>query len=185
MAVTSTVGAIASIAGARPIPDATLGEERSQVIPQDAWSDRIEGGAIRGTNLFHSFVEFSVDDGRSVYFGNPVGIERILSRVTGTNESNIFGTLGVDGTADLFLLNPNGIVFGPNARLDVAGSFVASTADRILFADNQMFSTVEPELPSLLTINVPTGLQYGSASRTGDGLWIIDPLDITIDTTTA
>ncbi|WP_308189176.1 two-partner secretion domain-containing protein [Nostoc mirabile] len=64
-------------------PDNTLGKESSVVAPVDALSDRIEKGAIRGANLFHSFQEFNVDYGRSVYFANPVGIENILTRITG------------------------------------------------------------------------------------------------------
>ncbi len=72
---------------------------------------------MRGCNLFHSFQEFNVDEGRGVYFSNPDNIVNILSRVTGDNISQILGTLGVLGNANLFLINPNGIVFGPNARL--------------------------------------------------------------------
>jgi large exoprotein involved in heme utilization and adhesion len=71
------------------------------------------------------------------------------------------GTLGVEGTADLFLLNPNGILFGPNARLDVRGSFLATTADRLLF-DNYTFSASAPTAPPLLTLSVPVGLQMGN-----------------------
>lgn len=92
-------------------------------------TDLIEGGARRDSNLFHSFSEFNINNGQRVFFANPAGVDRILSRVTGNTQSNILGTLGVLGNADLFLLNPNGIVFGPNARLDVWGSFLATTAD--------------------------------------------------------
>ncbi|MDZ8034979.1 filamentous hemagglutinin N-terminal domain-containing protein, partial [Nostoc sp. DedSLP04] len=104
-------------------PDNTLSKESSVVAPVDALSDRIEKGAIRGTNLFHSFQEFNVDSGRSVYFANPVGIENILTRITGSNPSNILGKLGVEGAANLFLINPNGIFFGKNASLDIQGAF--------------------------------------------------------------
>ncbi len=78
----------------------------------------------RGANLFHSFREFNVEEGRSAYFTNPAPIENILSRVTGDNPSQILGKLGVLGNANLFLINPNGIIFGQNASLDVRGSFV-------------------------------------------------------------
>ncbi|MBD2463038.1 filamentous hemagglutinin N-terminal domain-containing protein [Oscillatoria sp. FACHB-1407] len=143
---------------AQIVPDDTLGNERSVVTPgvtiRGGVSDRIDGGAARGANLFHSFREFNVNDGQRVYFSNPAGVENILSRVTGNNVSNILGTLGVDGAANLFLLNPNGIIFGPNAQLDVGGSFVASTANTLQFGDQGFFSATNPEAPSsLLTIN--------------------------------
>jgi filamentous hemagglutinin family protein len=147
-------------------PDATLGAENSVVTPnvnvRGFPADRIEGGAVRGANLFHSFQEFNVENGQRVYFANPTEIENILSRVTGNNLSNILGTLGVDGEANLFLLNPNGIIFGSNAKLDISGSFVASTANSVVFNNGYQFSARNPEAPPLLTINVPLGVQYGS-----------------------
>jgi filamentous hemagglutinin family protein len=147
-------------------PDATLGTERSVVTPnvniRGLPAKHIDGGATRGTNLFHSFSDFNVGEGLRVYFSNPVGIENILTRVTGNNLSTILGTLGVDGSANLFLLNPNGIIFGANAKLDIAGSFVASTANGVVFDNGFTFSTTNPQAPPLLTINVPLGLQYGS-----------------------
>jgi filamentous hemagglutinin family protein len=127
--------------------------------------DQINGGATRGTNLFHSFQEFNVGEGRSAYFTNPAGIENILTRVTGTNPSNILGTLGVTGgNANLFLINPNGIIFGQNARLDVGGSFLASTASSLNFADGTQFSATAPQTTPLLTVSVPIGLQFGTTA---------------------
>jgi filamentous hemagglutinin family protein len=148
--------AIALPALAQITPDATLGDESSTLTPdaelQGEIVDLIEGGAIRGSNLFHSFQEFNVNEGQQVYFANPDGIASILSRITGGDPSNIFGTLGVDGAADLFLINPNGIVFGENAALDIEGSFYASTAEAIPLGDG-IYSATEPEQSSLLTIN--------------------------------
>jgi filamentous hemagglutinin family protein len=109
---------------AQLVPDGSLGVERSVIQKINELSDRIDGGAARGANLFHSFQEFNVGQGRSVYFANPVQIQNILSRVTGGNASNILGRLGVLGSANLFLINPNGIIFGPNASLDIQGSFL-------------------------------------------------------------
>ena len=121
------------------VPDDTLGAERSQVRPdtiRGTDSDRIEGGARRGQNLFHSFQQFSVQEGRGAYFLNPDGVRNIFSRVTGGGRSDIFGRLGVIspdnvtlGTANLFLINPNGIMFGRNSSLDVGGSFIGTTAN--------------------------------------------------------
>ncbi|NEO72241.1 filamentous hemagglutinin N-terminal domain-containing protein [Moorena sp. SIO3H5] len=147
-------------ANAQITPDTTLPAAERSLFDQSSGEvngkivDLIKGGAIRDINLFHSFLEFNVKDGQRVYFANPAGIENILSRVTGANPSNIFGTLGVDGGANLFLINPNGILFGDNAKLDVSGSFVGTTADGIGFGNQGVFSASNPEPPSpLLTVN--------------------------------
>lgn len=169
---------------AQIIPDDTLGDEASQVsvdaTVQGLPTDLVEGGATRGINLFHSFSDFNVADLQRVYFANPANIENILSRVTGGNQSNILGTLGVDGTANLFLLNPNGIVFGENAQLDITGSFFASTADALELDGGLSYSAVEPATPPLLAVTLTPGLQYGAAQQgeisnagrlqTGEGL---------------
>jgi filamentous hemagglutinin family protein len=149
---------------AQIVPDQTLGAESSVINPnvniEGTLSDQIEGGAIRGTNLFHSFEEFNVREGQGAYFLNPVGIEHILSRVTGNNISQILGKLGVLGNADLFLINPNGIVFGPNATLDLKGSFLATTANSLIFEDGTQFSATDTFAPPLLTVSIPAGLQF-------------------------
>ena len=150
---------------AQVFPDNTLGAESSKINSINGLRDRIEGGAIRGDNLFHSFIEFGVQEGLSVNFANPEGIANIFSRVTGGNISEIFGTLGVDGAANLFLMNPNGIVFGENAAINVSGSFLATTAETIDFNDGNKFSSVEPNEP-LLTIDFPMGLGFGSSPGT-------------------
>ncbi|MGH2415724.1 MAG: filamentous hemagglutinin N-terminal domain-containing protein, partial [Microcystaceae cyanobacterium] len=92
----------------------------------------------------------------------PAQIENILSRVTGNNPSNLLGTLGVLGNANLFFINPNGILLGPNAQLDIRGSFVASTANSIVFNNGFEFSATNPVAPPLLAINITPGLQYGT-----------------------
>ncbi|MFG6094106.1 filamentous hemagglutinin N-terminal domain-containing protein [Leptothoe sp. ISB3NOV94-8A] len=134
------------------IPDNTLGAESSFVNDLDALTQIVEGGASREGNLFHSFLEFNVAEDHGVYFANPADIESILTRVTGDNSSNIFGRLGVLGEANLFLLNPNGIVFGENASLDINGSFYASTAESISLGEG-VFSATVPESSQLLTID--------------------------------
>ncbi|MGB3493783.1 MAG: filamentous hemagglutinin N-terminal domain-containing protein [Elainellaceae cyanobacterium] len=145
-------------ATAQITPDATLGAEGSvvaeDVLVQGAIADLIEGGAIRDANLFHSFLEFNIDEGQRVYFDNPDAIANIFSRVTGNDPSNILGTLGTTGNADLYFMNPNGIVFGPNASLDVQGSFAAVTSDAIEFGEEGFFSAIDPDVPSdLLTVD--------------------------------
>ena len=153
--VVSILFSVVPIAGAtaQVIPDNTLGNEGSVIAPIDRLRDRIEGGAIRGNNLFHSFQEFNIDEGQTIHFVNPAGIENILTRVTGSNPSNILGTLGVSGDANLFLLNPNGIFFGANARLDIRGSFFASTASEIGWGTDGLFSATNPRESNLLNID--------------------------------
>ncbi|MBW4662269.1 MAG: filamentous hemagglutinin N-terminal domain-containing protein [Drouetiella hepatica Uher 2000/2452] len=125
---------------------------------------RVMGGTIRGRNLFHSFTEFNVGERQQVRFANPNGIENILTRVTGDSPSRIRGTLGIEeGGANLFLLNPNGILFGRNARLDLRGSFVATTANSFVFPNDAEFSASNSQAPPLLAVNVPMGLQFGQA----------------------
>jgi filamentous hemagglutinin family protein len=144
------------------VTDDTLGAETSQRDPIDATTDFIRGGADRDSNLFHSFSEFNISETGQVYFESLDGIENIFSRVTGSNPSNILGTLGVDGTANLFLINPNGISFGENASLDIEGSFFATTADAIQLDDQGLFSATEPESSALLTVQ-PSAFLFSQA----------------------
>ncbi|XHR85405.1 MAG: filamentous hemagglutinin N-terminal domain-containing protein [Gloeotrichia echinulata GP01] len=150
-------------------PDGTLGNENSRVtrdvIVKGSIADLIEGGASRGSNLFHSFSQFNVNEGQNVYFNNPTGIQNIFSRVTGNSVSNILGTLGVNGGANLFLLNPNGILFGPNAELDLQGSFLATTANALQFGNLGSFSATDQNVPSdLLTIS-PSALLFNQINQ--------------------
>lgn len=149
-------------------PDRTLGNESSVIEPNVVIngnpSDQINGGIIRGTNLFHSFQEFNVGEKQRVYFSNPDGINNILTRVTGGSRSEILGKLGVLGNANLFLINPKGVIFGPKASLDLKGSFIASTASSLKFADSSHFSANAPQTSTLLTVSVPSGLQFGETS---------------------
>ena len=140
----------------------------SRVLSSDAINFLVEGGtpSSNGENLFHSFETFSVPNNGQVTF-DPGDASHIFSRVTGGELSRIRGSIHVNNDANLFLLNPDGIIFGPNASLDLNGSFLASSANRIIFDNGATFRTRDRSFsPDLLNITTPTGLQYG-AQRNG------------------
>ncbi len=118
----------------------------------------ITGGTRVGGNLFHSFGNFNVPDHNIANFLNDTGLKtsNILGRVTDGNVSNILGTIQTTGfeNANLFLMNPAGIVFGPNASLNVGGSVAFTTANYLRLAEINGKAGIfhaDSALPSLLT----------------------------------
>lgn len=136
---------VSTITHAEAVPDGSLGpadalQGPDYVINQDL-------GRTAGNNLFHSFETFNVNTGESATFFSSPSIENIISRVTGDQASWIDGPLrgrlpGTDAlsSANLYFLNPNGIIFGPNASLDIGGSFHASTAEELEFDNGEIFN---------------------------------------------
>jgi len=129
--------------------DGSLG--RSGALPGPDYLIGADLGQQRGGNLFHSFQEFNLNRLESATFSGPNSINNIISRVTGGNPSNIDGLIRSTVPADMYFLNPNGIMFGPNAQLDVQGSFHASTADYLRLGENGRFDARNPS-DSLLTV---------------------------------
>ncbi|MBW4616636.1 MAG: filamentous hemagglutinin N-terminal domain-containing protein [Desmonostoc vinosum HA7617-LM4] len=175
IAIASAIVLYTTSSVAQITPDGTL-PNNSNVKLEDN-TRIISGGTTRGANLFHSFREFSVPTGQTAFFNNALDIQNIFTRVTGSSVSNIDGSIRTLGKANLFLMNPNGIIFGKNARLNIGGSFVVTTANAIGFDNLGFFSASNPEAPSpLLTVNpnallfnqiVAAPIQNSSTARAG------------------
>jgi len=130
--------------------DGTLGQRANLLGPN--YLIGADLGRQHGGNLFHSFKDFNLNSSESATFSGPNSVSNIISRVTGGNPSNIDGLIrSIIPNADFYFLNPNGIMFGPNTRLDVQGSFHASTADYLRLGSEGRFDARQPN-NSLLTV---------------------------------
>ncbi|MCU0587306.1 MAG: filamentous hemagglutinin N-terminal domain-containing protein [Syntrophobacteraceae bacterium] len=137
----SAVGSLpAAVSQAQVRLDGTMGPAGSLSGPHYHIGSELGRQPKNGPNLFHSFGDFSLRKGESATFTGPASVENIIGRVTGGNRSDIQGLLRskIDG-ANIFLINPAGVVFGPDARLDIKGSFHVSTADYLRFSDGAQF----------------------------------------------
>jgi filamentous hemagglutinin family protein len=150
---------VPNLASAQVVSDNTVSTTVNQV---ENHQFEITGGEQAGRNLFHSFEQFSVSAEGAIHFLNEHTIENIISRVTGELPSDIQGLVTARGSANLILLNPNGITFGENATIQIGGSFMATTAEHIRFADGTTYSATETSQEPLLTITAPVGLGFGN-----------------------
>ncbi|WP_181374121.1 filamentous hemagglutinin N-terminal domain-containing protein, partial [Nostoc commune] len=161
------VGAIGIQGGLRTSAQVTADPSvGTQVQRIDNTTLDITGGTTVGnTNLFHSFSNFSIPSEQVVNFQNAPTINNILVRVTGRNPSDIQGTLQTQGNANFFLMNPNGIIFGQSASLNVNGSFIGTTANAIQFPGGGEFSMTSPVNPlnPLLRVN-PSAFLFNQIS---------------------
>ncbi|MEL6710585.1 MAG: filamentous hemagglutinin N-terminal domain-containing protein, partial [Pseudomonadota bacterium] len=145
----------------------------------------ITGGTVRGGNLLHSFQEFNVETGQAADFQAAPDTQHIISRVTGPNDSWIDGQIkSTTSSADLYLVNPNGIVMGKNASLDVKGAFHATTADYVTLADGQQVYA-DPDQGIILTVAAPDAFGFldadvGQIQIEGSQLRVADGKDISL-----
>ncbi|MEH2072573.1 MAG: filamentous hemagglutinin N-terminal domain-containing protein [Nostoc sp.] len=133
--------------------DGTLGPAQTLTGPDYVIPQAV--GQTVSNNLFHSFGQFNLNTNESVTFENAANIRNILSRVTGGTPSAIDGLIRTSNNGvNLFLINPQGIIFGPNAQLNIGnatrGSFIATTVDGIVFPNGEKFSAINPEGESSL-----------------------------------
>jgi filamentous hemagglutinin family protein len=165
------LGLLASSVRAQVSADETL--PQPSVVNSIGNRFTLTGGTRSGANLFHSFREFSVpQEGTASFQQVDPAIANIITRVTGSSISRIDGLIealqpnGTVSFANLFLINPNGFLFGKNASLNIGGSFLATTANRLNFADGTEFRADGSQNAPLLTVSIPSGLQFGqNASR--------------------
>ena len=177
-----------AISHAEIVLDGTLG--RSGALPGPDYLIGADLGMQHGDNLFHSFQSFNLQSLERATFSGPDGIHNIISRVTGGNPSHINGILrSTIPNADLHFLNPAGVLFGPNARLDIPASLYVSTADYLKLEDGGRFDVTQPE-NSLLTVAPPSAFGFldapiGKIDVKGSWLWMSKDNRLTVGNTLA
>ena len=158
LAVAVALALLALPARAQIATDGTVGARTSLVGPNYSIPNTL--GSQVGNNLFHSFSTFNINTGQSATFSGPAGTANIITRVTGSSASNINGPLNSSiAGANFWFINPHGIAFGPNAQLNVGGSFHASTASYLRLGPSGRFDAANPSA-SNLTIDNPSAFGF-------------------------
>jgi len=150
---------------AEVITDGSVGRATSITGPDFTIPQSL--GSTVGTNLFHSFQSFNIANTQSATFTGANTISNVISRVTGGQSSTINGVLRSEiGQANFYFINPAGIVFGPNASINVPAAFHASTAANLQFSDGAVFNAVSPGASTLSMAN-PSAFGF-VANRSAD-----------------
>ncbi len=166
-----------SPAAAQVALDGTVGPSGEMSIPlrNDTYTVLESYGERVGGNLFHSLKTLNIQVDEAADFAAASDIDNIVARITG-GSSRIDGTLtstltrsGLISNANLFLLNPSGIVFGSNARLDLGGSFHVSTADYLQMGETDRFYA-QPSESDVLSAAEPQAFGFLTDSPAGIAL---------------
>ena len=160
---------LSSLAQGEVILDGSVGS--SGALPGPDYKITENLGKRAGSNLFHSFGRFNLNTSESATFSGSSGIKNVISRVTGGQASNIDGTLRVSiPNANLYLLNPAGVIFREHAKLDVPGSFHVSTADYLKFQDGVRFDSGDATAPQVLATATPEAFGFLGENPAGISL---------------
>lgn len=158
LSISSTIACSQTTVSAQNIIlDGTLGQ--AKILPGHTYEILQSAGRTVDRNLFHSFKQFNLDAGEIAIFQSDPNIKNILSRVTGESASLINGQISTTSSnVNLYLINPNGIIFGPDASIIIGsankGSFVATTANAIQFGGRGSFIASKSQTDvSLLRVN--------------------------------
>jgi filamentous hemagglutinin family protein len=163
LAIYTFASAVPRVASAQHITiDGRLSPAKTLVGPTYTIGANL--GKQVGSNLFQSFGLFGLTTGESATFSGPVSVSNVIGRVTGGSPSSINGKIQSTITAaNLYLINPSGVVFGPNATVNVSGSFHASTADYLKMSDGAKFQATNPD-GSTLSAAPPAAFGFLTAS---------------------
>lgn len=132
----------ANAAAAQSVPAASVtaaADGTGTIVTQSEQQFDIEGGKLSadGGNLFHSFQSFRVDAGEVANFSTASSVQNVFARVRRSNPAIINGELQLSGSsANLFLMNPAGVIFSENATLNLPANFTATTANAIEFENS-------------------------------------------------
>ncbi|TAN70812.1 MAG: filamentous hemagglutinin N-terminal domain-containing protein [Methylobacter sp.] len=163
------------------ITDGTMGASLGMnginvTVPQDL-------GTTIGNNLFHSFSEFNIATGQTVEFTGSDALQNVISRVTGSDVSEINGTLSSSiANAAFYFINPNGITFGAGAHVDVPGAFHVSTADKIDFPNNGGAFYADSNQTSTLSTEAPAAFGFLGTSSANNGLIDVNNAQLEVKT---
>jgi len=148
---------LSGLANAEITTDGSLGAAKALSGPE--YQINADLGKQTGANLFHSFGKFNINTGESATFSGPASVQNTISRVTG-GKSWIDGLISSEiAGANLYFLNPAGVMFGPNASLDITGSFHVSTAVYLRLGNDGIFHALHPE-NSILSVAPPSAFGF-------------------------
>jgi len=169
-------------AKAQVVVDSSFGNAGALTGPNFKIPDTL--GKAMGGNLFHSFSEFSLQSGQSATFTGPDSIQNILGRVTGSKVSEIDGLIKSEiADANLYLLNPNGFLFGKDAKVNVDGAFTLSTRGSLKLGEDGSFNAVNPD-QSVFTSAAPNAFGFlgenpgGAIKFSGSKLVVENPVNL-------